>query len=649
MCTHGLYCEHVTSLAEDAARLQALRDVKDLHRRYAHLGQLGRWDAAAALFADDATVVVGEREISGASQIAAWLPTQHGASGGAGAFRTELIDEPVAHLAPDSETARARWSSITFSADGSGGTGIAGGVYENEYRRTAHGWRIARQQYFPQYAGTHADGWTNIDGADLPVVPYHFAADEAGVPLPPATGPAPAADSAPAMPDAELTGHIAALEDEGAIRNLVHAYGYYVDRRMWTDVVDLCTDDVRFELAPGGSFDGHTGARHAMLTMGPEGLQTGHLNDRPLFDTLVRILPDGVATSRSIELGMLGDATQRDAAWEVRILTTRCVKTDGIWRLAHVRLERTLRADYFRGWGDADIRPLSAPAADDPLGDAESERSHDAGADTSRERLRAQLDRALAYDGVENVSSAYGYYIDDFQWREMAALFAENGNKHSPFAGYYFGRDRITTAATSFWGAPPATRPGISYHWRTQPVISISADGRSASFRVRLFQPRTHKVPSRRGDFYAAGFHSGMYPNDQAVLEDEQWRLWSLTIDEPYFVSPDWASGWASVPESAGEPPQPSRLMQIYPPDLAMTGLGRRAEHFRGGTGQTLQWPQILPMWFHYRNPVTGRVPENFWPDGVPSEVAPHTSMTAHGYQLPSAGPASPERGPTSA
>src|SRR5690606_17832724 len=148
-------------------------------------------------------------------------------------------------------------------------------------------------------------------------------------------------------------------------------------------------------------------------------------------------------------------------------------------------------------------------------------------------------------------------------------------NKQSPFAGYYLGRDRIAGSVTANWGAPPSTRPGISYHWRTQPVIHVSADGRSANLRTRLFQPRTWKEQSRPGEFYAAGFHGGMYPNDQAVLEDGVWRLWSLTIDEPYFTSIDWKGGWAAVPpQRPGASPRPSPLLEKYPPDIPMSVLG---------------------------------------------------------------------------
>jgi hypothetical protein len=131
-----------------------------------------------------------------------------------------------------------------------------------------------------------------------------------------------------------------------------------------------------------------------------------------------------------------------------------------------------------------------------------------------------------------------------------------------------------------------------------------------------------------------------MYPNDQAVLENGIWRLWSVTIDEHYFHSPSWQGGWAAAEDQPeGEQPPPSKLLTAYPPDILLTDLGRREEGFRGGTGTPVAWPGILPMWFHYRNPVSGRMPERYWPDCVPSEARPETRMTAHGYQMPPNGP----------
>jgi hypothetical protein len=79
--------------------------------------------------------------------------------------------------------------------------------------------------------------------------------------------------------------------------------------------------------------------------------------------------------------------------------------------------------------------------------------------------------------------------------------------------------------------------------------------------------------------------------------------------------------------------------MQRYPPDIPITALGKREEGFRGGTGETITWPGILPMWFHYRNPVSGRTPTLYWPDCVPCTMLPEASMTRNGYQLPPPGP----------
>jgi len=394
------------------------------------------------------------------------------------------------------------------------------------------------------------------------------------------------------------------------------------------------------------------------------------LNDHPSFDTVVTVSPgNSEAHTRGLVLGMLGEADKGEAAWEFSVFRNRFVLEDGLWKIRELRLYPLLSADYAAGWGQGGVAHLErvlpafteshpvtgatvtvagfVDAGSEPLTGEVQADSAEAPTGNEAERLldaRRRLLRSHAFDGVVNVSSAYGYYLDDFHWTELSSIFARKGNKHSPFAGFYLGQDRIKAAATAMYGPPPATRPGISFHWRIQPVIHVSHDGRSANLRTRLFQPRTgmrQQAGGPAGGFYSASLYSGMYPNDQAVLENGVWRLWSLTIDEPYMTTAGWDGGWSAVKDpEPGQAAGRSPLVERLPPDILMTALGRRAEHFRGGTGETLAWPQILPMWFHYKNPVSGRVPEQYWPDSVPALLLPESRLIANGYQMPPNGPA---------
>jgi hypothetical protein len=170
----------------------------------------------------------------------------------------------------------------------------------------------------------------------------------------------------------------------------------------------------------------------------------------------------------------------------------------------------------------------------------------------------------------------------------------------------------------------------------------VSHDGRSALLRTYLFHPNTGKHDASTGERNRVGtIQTGMYPNDQVVLEDGMWRMWTLTIDEPYMLMPDWQGGWsAAKPPAPGGGMRASPLLERYPPDLLLTDLGKREEGFAGGTGTKVDWPGILPMWFHYRNPVSGRMPDLYWPDCVPCQVRTEVRLTANGYQMPPTGPA---------
>ena len=656
----------LATLARDVDRAESVRAVKDLQRTYAQYSQFGLWHEMAALFTEGGAADLGDGpEVHGREAVAQALAAEIGQEGlRPGQFHTQLIEEPLVNLAPDGEHAQGRWYGFYLLADGKGGASLEGGVYENDYAREGGRWKIAALRFHPQYAGPYETGWTNWKGQPIGFVPYHHTADETGKPDLGAAGPAPASSATPG----ELARRVQALVDAQKVRNLQNAYGYYVDRRMWDDVADLFSADGAVEVSGVGVYRGRAGVRRAMERMGPQGLTHGVLNDHLQFDMVVAVSPSGrEAFARGIELGLTGDGDKAAARWEVTVFRNRFVKEAGLWKLREARLYPHLRADYASGWGKSrtvEAAPTGRMAPDrlEPALTAEAQEhliaaflgpvaAPDGYKITAAAPLtgpiaapaeitpaatpgwltqqRRKLAVATAYDGAENVNTAYGEYIDDFQWPQMGAIYGRQGAKEVPFAGYYLGRERITNAVEAEYGPPPTKpRSGVSFHWLIQPVIIVAPDGRSASVRTRLFQPRTSMAVSKAGSFLGAGLWSGMYQN-QVYLEDGIWRIWNLTLDEPYVESNGWKLGWSGMKDRpAAQASRPNPLLQKYPPDIPISILGKREEHFHGGSGTPISWPGILPMWFSYLNPVSGRRPEHFQPDCAPCEHAPNLRLT---------------------
>src|SRR5690606_31709664 len=137
------------------------RAVKDLQRSYAHYLQAGLWHEAASLFTQDATFIRGAEELRGRAAVDAWLTRRGGERLAPGALVVELIDEPLANLSVDGNSAKGRWMSLSLLGDGKGTAGFEGGIYENEYVRDGDGWRIAVSHYHAQYSGDYESGWAN--------------------------------------------------------------------------------------------------------------------------------------------------------------------------------------------------------------------------------------------------------------------------------------------------------------------------------------------------------------------------------------------------------------------------------------------------------------------------------------------------------
>ena len=264
------------------------------------------------------------------------------------------------------------------------------------------------------------------------------------------------------------------------------------------------------EIGGQGVWRGPAGVRRWLESMGPAGLSHGQLNDRVQFDVTVTIAAGGnEAWARGIELGMLGEADQEKGWWEVATFRNRFVKEDGVWKFREMRRFPLMKTDVFLGWGKSrivDPAPSGAHKPDAPVPAADAAApglampaflgTHPVTGKTrsslrarpsmvaasaltgaiapgkpasvTLEEARRRLARSAAFDGITNVSAAYGYYLDDSMPAGFGGIIATKGFKMSPFAGYYVGRDRVLSARVS--GEPPKTRAGISYHWLVQPV-----------------------------------------------------------------------------------------------------------------------------------------------------------------------------------
>ena len=622
----------LANLARDVERVESIRHIKNIQKQLSQLAQFGEWQAIGQLFSQNGTFVWGNITVHGACALEQWLRTDSGAMDGVqtDSLNTLIADNPVISLSTDGSSANGRWNGIWFQGDGKGGSRIQGGIYENQYTLTEKGWRISLMRYYVMYEGTYEDGWKNVDARGIPIIPYHFTANNSGLPIPPATEEPPPINCT----IAQLEARINRLNDENAARNLMHAQGYYVDRRMWTDVVDLHTDNTSVKITNEAAYTGKVGVRKVLERMGPENLTQGINNDHPIFDMIVQVHENGrEAIARGIEIAMLGDTNTREASWEFNVFRNHLVKEDGIWKVQNVGITPLVVADYYQGWGSGGLKAPNTyipPFTNVTHSPAGLRMRHSGSTNSTLEDLERRLRRSAAYDGAENQSHAYGYFLDDLQAAEMGALFAKKGHKASPFAGFFQTPERITQANIALYGTNrSALRSSISFHWRPQPVILVSDDGRSATVRARLLQPSTSI--SKDGSFNSAMYH------DQVVLEDGKWRLWSVTIDEFYWQSSSWKEGWANAkPRNGTAPdPEPAGWTKRYPPDITLADVGERESTFRGGSGQFIEWPEIQRMWFQYRNPVSGRTPEWFWPGCVPCQVRRDWSLEANGYQEP--------------
>ncbi|KAK3985060.1 hypothetical protein QBC44DRAFT_405669 [Cladorrhinum sp. PSN332] len=668
-----------SSLTVSLQRVESVREIKNVQKHFAQLAQYGRWGKMASLFSEKGILRWGSNSdplsdaaattVTGPAAIEKWLRDDAGTMDGVqpGSLHVLINDMPMISLSDDGTTAKGRWFVMKLLGDGAGATRIEGGIFENQYSRgTSQQWEISLLRFYPIYHGNYKDGWKNAGpNNSVPVIPYHFTAEQAGVSLL-------APDNIESPQDAtlpldELEYRIARLNEEDEVRNLVHSMGYQVDRRLWPDVISLFTPNGTITVQGViSSPAGPVGIQSVLSRMGPAGLSRGILNEHPILGTIIELSPDlKTATARGLEIGLIGNHSAKTGQWEFCTFRHTLVKSPdtGTWQVQNLNYSRLIFADYAAGWGSGGgIFPPSTPTPPPFFNYSLSLSSRPKSwtpfipspslSPPTPKSLHTALSRSSAYDESESTSSAYGNYADDIRCGDFATLHARQGFKLSPSIGWYHTPSKISLAcslryynSSSDFYNPPLTnlRASVPLHWRLQPVILVSQDGNSVTLRTKLLQTGTSRTAG------SSGWNGGMY-HDQLILQDGRRKLWCLTIDEMYWTSRTWKSGWAAVERANAttttttsiEKRQGNEIRGVKPDvDLLHPALYVREEGFSGGPGKTVQWPGIQRMWWPYRNLVTGNASEDYWGPGcVPCRGArPDWLLTANGYQEPPTGP----------
>ena len=419
------------------------------------------------------------------------------------------------------------------------------------------------------------------------------------------------------------------LKAEQDVENLQRVYGYYIDRAMWDQASDLFADDATFESGQQGVYVGRKRIRDFLGLQGPHGLVEGWLNDHIQLQPIVDVSADGnTARVRSRELDMTGHIGGQ-GLWTEGVYENTFVRDNGVWKFKSLHFYPTFITDYDKGWGK-DAQPVPTVSTQLPPDRPPTEvyeiypKPHvppyhyrnpvtgkaptyptEADGGPSKQLAAAALmptnvryapakvtdvnatvaqaehtvERVKDFHALDNLESAYGYYLDKNLWTNLADLFSRDGAIELAQRGVYKG-PRVREFLVKVFGrgqeGPVAGRLGN--HIQLQPVIHVSDDGKTAKMRVRMIQQMSFGPRASLG--------GSVYENE-AVKED---GVWKLSVDHTYNTfSANYDGGWTKV--TASNVPGPSK---DFPPDAPPTLVFD-------------MFPSVYNIPFHYANPVTGR------------------------------------------
>jgi SnoaL-like domain len=158
----------------------------------------------------------------------------------------------------------------------------------------------------------------------------------------------------------------ARVRDVNDIENLQASYGYYTDKMLWDEVLDLFTSGGSLEIGPSGVYAGRDSIKRYLFSLsgGREGPLPGVLFEHLQLQPVVTVAADGLSAKGRwhgfLMTGVSGSGSGGN--WGEGVYENDYVKEDGVWKIAKLHWYATFVAPYEGGWLDTDARAVDAYA-----------------------------------------------------------------------------------------------------------------------------------------------------------------------------------------------------------------------------------------------------------------------------------------------
>ncbi len=624
----------VATLLHRAERAQDIKDIENLQRAYGYYIDQSDWDNVLGLLTDDATaeyalsgVYVGKESIR-----RLLYGIGYGSKGLLeGQLREHTQLQPVITLSADGRTARGRWRAVVLLGQWQQYARWQIGPYENTYRKEDGRWKITSLHWYETFTVPYKGGWTghmeasNVADRRIPEPdrPSTFTFEPwPAVHLPPRSFAHPvreAGQSASAVPAstavsgrasardlAQLEQRVQRLEDLRAIEILQRTYGYYVDKSQWDEIAPLFTEDGTLEIGGRGVFVGRERVHEYLQYLGFP--VHGRLFDHTQMQPVIHVSPDGTTAKGRWRALVFGGDYGVASVFGDCIYENEYRKVDGKWMISKLHAWFVFYTDFDRGWGERawpmtrpevalppdrpptrvyDMYPgeITAPLHyDNPVTGTPvfaDSRAAPPPAGATLDELAQRLARLEDARAVEYLHNAFSYYLDRWQWDDVADLFADDGSIELAQRGVYQGRSRVR-AFLDLFGAQGLHQGELFDHVQYQPVVTVAGDGRTARARVRELA-----MEGRHGGEATIG--GGIYENEY-IKQDGVWKIAKVHLYTTFIA--DLELGWAQGPR-----PAPG-VSAALPPDRPPTDSYQSFPLFHARQ----------PI--HYPNPVTGLPPK---------------------------------------